>query len=171
MIPENFCINPEIFTVPEKNGSKTFRKKEITAFESRPSGTYVKSIHKNDCTICEISLTTLAEALAPEGFFRIHNTCVVNTFYIKMLDRTADKQLTMWDNTTYHVSRGHIRDLEEVMLQRYHHFMKMGTNRGMKRTRFCSNATIRGILAHPLWIALYLWRILYETTPTDSFLL
>jgi len=170
MIPENFCINREIFSFPEKGGFSTFRIREIIAFESHPNGTSVKSIHKNGCTICEISLTTFAEALAPEGFFRIHNKCVVNTFYIKSFNRTADEELIMCDDTSYHVSRNHTRDLQEVMLERYYNLMKMGTNRGAKPTGFTSNATIRGIWSKPFWIALYICRIIYDAAPIETFL-
>jgi hypothetical protein len=171
MIDQNFRLNRGILPIPLKGGWRVFHAEEIISFVSEKSGTYINSIHIEDNTVCEISLTTLDEYFASHGFFRIHENCLVNTWYIKSLNRTADKQLLMRDGTRYCVSRRNISRLEEAMLHPHDFLKRMGTNRGLKPARYWSNATIRGILAHPLWIALYLWRILYETTPTDSFLL
>ena len=168
MISENFRLHPGILSIPIKGGWRVFHAEEIISFVSEKSGTYINSIHNDDSTVCEISLTTLAEYFAPQGFLRIHENCVVNTWYIKSLDRTADKQLLMRNGTRYCVSRRNISRLDAAILHPHDFLMRMGTNRGLKPARFWSNATSCGIWSKPFWIALYICRILYDATPIDT---
>ncbi|MEP7171682.1 MAG: LytTR family DNA-binding domain-containing protein [Bacteroidota bacterium] len=171
MIPENFYINAESFSIPRQSGFKTILIKNVVSFVSEKSGTFINCIDSYDSTLCEIPLAVFAEAFAPQGFFRIHNNCVVNTLHVKDFDRSLGNRVLMCNKICHYASRNNCRDFEEAMLKPYRNLMKKNTIRSAKPTGYVTNYTICGILSNQLWLALYIWQVIYDTTPIESYIL
>jgi DNA-binding LytR/AlgR family response regulator len=87
MIPENFRINGDILAIPVGKNIKIIRIPQIVSLKSCKIGTYICNMIKNDSTVCPSSLDAFEAVLAPRGFFRIHDNCIVNTYFVERVDK------------------------------------------------------------------------------------
>lgn len=91
------------------------RPKEIAFIESRDHKTRVKTQHYHDLMINQ-DLQSLEERLTSRGFFRCHRSYLVNTSYIKMIDRFGySYDIILNSGERIPLSRRHLAKLKSRM--------------------------------------------------------
>ena len=168
MIPENFCINNDILSIPGARSIRIIRISQIVYLKSCKTGTHICSMIKKDSTVCSISLDTFEALLSPRGFFRIHDNCIVNTYFVERVDKFEGYQAVMRNKDVNTVSRAKAPHFEKALLDLYRNLQGTTTGCGTKPTGYGTRFTVRGFCLNKLCMALYIWRLLYETVPFDT---
>ncbi len=99
-------------SVSTSQGTYVFHTDEITRLQANSNYTFIHFINRKPILISKV-LKSYEELLSPMGFIRTHQSHLVNTQYIRFLDRQGN--LEMQDASKIEVSRSKRRAVREVI--------------------------------------------------------